>query len=102
MTSDLPEEKKKEYKRWEGFANALLLASSVLFSGTAIAFSKGSVALFILSAACGLMTLAFTVSWFALESGTNISGRPAYLMSASVLFGLQIGFLFLALVLNAT
>ena len=41
-TDDLTEAQKQEYNRWQGYANALLVASTVLFAGTAIAFPKDS------------------------------------------------------------
>jgi hypothetical protein len=102
MPNDLTGGKKEEYERWQGYANALLLASSVVFAGTAVAFSEDTVALFILSTVSGLFTLAFAVSWFALETSAKIKGRPAYLWLASAAFGFQVGFLLLALAFNFT
>ena len=88
---------KEEYKRWQGYANALLLALTVLFAGTAIAFPKTSADIFILSSIFGLAGIVFTVLWFALEWNGRIRGKPAFLWLASSAFGFQAGFLFAAL-----
>jgi len=96
MPSDLTEDKKEEYNRWQGYANALLLASTVLFSATAIVFSNDKAALFTLSAFFGLATIVSTVSWFALESKAK-RARPPELYCASIALGCQVGFLLLAL-----
>lgn len=67
-TDDLTEAQKQEYNRWQGYANALLVASTVLFAGTAIAFPKTAEFAPILSAIFGLVAIV------AKFSGTHLSG----------------------------
>lgn len=97
MGDDLKKEKEEEYKRWQGYANALLLALTVLFAGTTISLPKEIVAVSILSIIFGLAGIVLTVSWFTLEDNRKIKGKPAFLWLASFSFGLQVGFLFVAL-----
>lgn len=92
---------KQEYNRWQGYANALLLALTVLFAGTAIALPKVLQPLLILSLAVGLAGIFSTVIWFALESKWMWGGKPGLLRLASVFFGLQVGFLFVVLFVSA-
>lgn len=97
MAQQLNDEQKQEYKRWQGYANALLLASTVLFAGTTIALPKQVVSVSILSIVFGLIAIVLAVLWFALENNQKILGKPAFLWLASCSFGGQAGFLFVAL-----
>jgi len=90
---------KDEYKRWQGYANALLMALTVLFAGTAIAFPKAAAVYSLISVACGLVGIMLTVLWFAFECNKKIADRPIYLLFASLAFGCQVGFLFVALLM---
>lgn len=100
LPSEMTEAQEKEYRRWRGYANALLLALTVLFAGTAIAFPAVIAPLWILSTVFGLAGILLAVLWFALESAATIRGKPAFLILASCAFGFQVGFLFLALVVS--
>ena len=97
MGNDLNTEKEKEYTRWQGYANALLLALTVLFAGTAISLPNNIVSISILSIIAGLAGIFLTVLWFALEDNHKVRGKPAFLWWASCSFGVQAGFLFVAL-----
>ncbi len=97
MSGDLTETQKQENERWQGYANALLLALTVLFAGTAIAFPKQAVSVTILSAIFGLAGIVLTIFWFAFEWDKKILGKPVFLWLASCAFGLQVGALFVAL-----
>lgn len=97
-TDDLTEAQKQEYNRWQGYANALLVASTVLFAGTAIAFPKTAEFAPILSAIFGLVAIVATVFWYALEWNKKTKkGKPVLLLIASSGFGLQVGVLVVAL-----
>ena len=96
MGDDLKKEKEEEYKRWQGYANALLIALTVLFTGTNISLPK-EIVVSILSLFFGLAGIVLTVLWFALEDNHKIKGKPAFLWLASSSFGFQVGFLFIAL-----
>jgi hypothetical protein len=100
MPDELRKEKEEEYGRWQGFANALLLALTVLFAGTTIALPEEVKPLSILSILCGLAGIVLTVLWFALEDSHKIRGRPAFLWLAACAFGLQAGFLFAVLLVG--
>lgn len=100
MGDDLEKEKEKEYKRWQGFASAVLIALTVLFAGTVIALPElvkevGSLSIY--SILCGLLGILLTVLWFALASTDKIAGRPAFLVVASCIFVVQGTSLFIAL-----
>lgn len=91
------QEREKEYTRWQGYANALLLALTVLFAGTAISLPNKILFVSITSVVAGLAGIVSTVSWFALEDDHKCRGKPRFLVWASCAFGLQAGFLFIAL-----
>ena len=97
MSGDLSAQKENEYKRWQGYANALLIALSVIFVGTTISSPRHVLALPILSIIFGLAGIVLTALWFALENDSKIKGKPAFLWLASCSFVAQVGFLFLAL-----
>jgi NADPH:quinone reductase-like Zn-dependent oxidoreductase len=98
MADDLTETQKQEYERWKDYANALLVASTVLFAGTAIAFPKAAEFAPILSSIFGLLAIVLTVFWYALEWNMKTKkGKPVLLLGASCGFGLQIGVLIVAL-----
>jgi hypothetical protein len=100
MSDGLSDPQKLEYNRWQGYANALLVASTVLFAGTAIAFPKTAEFVPILSAIFGLVAIVATVFWYALECNVKIKkDKPVLLLVASSGFGLQVGVLLVALCL---
>ena len=91
----------EEYKRWQPYANALLLALTVLFAGTAIAFTKTTAEVSRASSIFGLLGIVLTVCWFTFESERKIRNRPAFLWLASWAFGCQVGALLVALLFAA-
>ena len=108
MAGDSMKAHEEEYKRWQGYANALLLALTVPFASTAIAFPKKVApvpiisSVFIISGVLGLAGILLTVCWFALESKQKIRNKPAFLWLASCAFGCQVGVLFVALLLSVS
>jgi|GEM_PF-4467000 len=95
-----PKIRQGEYERWHSFANVLLIATTVLFTGISIGFMKDAVQLTIVSAFCGLVAIVLTVGWFALEYPAKAGEKPPLLIWASLFFGAQVGFLFVALAVN--
>ncbi len=90
MVNDLKKPQKQEYERWQGYANALLLALTVLFAGTTIAYTNQARSFNVISAIFGLAGIMLTVCWFAFEWNGKIFGKPAFcgLLQARLAFRL--------------
>lgn len=102
MPDDLTKPQKQEYNRWRGYANALLIGLTVIFAGSAIASPDRLKYVFIASTIFGLIGIAFTICWFTLESSWRTkSGKPMWLIMASLAFGCQVGTLIAALLFSA-
>lgn len=97
IDSETQKKQEREYTRWQGYANALLVALTVLFAGTAIAFPKSVEFWPILSAIFGLLGIVLTVVWHAFEYNEKTEGGKIILYLSSGCFGLQVVFLFYAL-----
>ena len=91
-------QRKEEFERWNGYANALLIASTVLFAGTSIGAPSDERGLVTVSLLCGIVAIILTVGWFAQEYRFDWGGKPGFLRLASALVGAQGAFLGIALI----
>ena len=85
----------KEYIRWKDYANALMLALTVLFAGPAIGGHEDGFS--IASVVLGVFGIVSVAAWHAREWNPQFRGKPAFLWVASATLGLQAGFLVCAL-----
>ena len=84
----------KEYKRWKDYANALLLAFSILSAGITIGGHKGG--WWAASGICGLAGIICVVVWYSRDPPVQwgnwpafLRGRPKFLVFASMLIAAQ-------------
>jgi len=85
------ENEKAEYKRWKDYANALMLAFSILFAGVAIGEHKWPWSL--LSGVSGICGIICVLGFVANDPPWHWGKRPAFLVLASICLGAQAGFL---------
>jgi len=81
----------KEYERWKDYANALLLAFSILFAGAAIGVHKEPWSY--LSGVSGIVGIICVLAFYARDPPWQWCNRPGFLVVASICLGAQAAYL---------
>ena len=92
-TNDL----EKEYKRWRDYANVLLIALTVMFTGSIIG---GRSVFSIIAVIAGVIGILAVVCWHAKEYKWQYKQKPILLLTASCAISVQAVFLVFHLIIN--
>lgn len=96
--SDENEILEREYQRWKDYAGVLLVAMTIILGFVSTMLGNNSNALLRLTGLFGLIGIVFIILWHTREQVWHFPPKkPALLFFASMCFGLQVGFLALAI-----